>query len=57
LAKQGINYGYRVVGLENQPEMLNSAAEHHRRAGPQIQQYLSFVEGDMRSWAADTPST
>ena len=55
LAKQGINYGYRVVGLENQPEMLKSAAEHQRRADPQIQHCLSFVEGDMRSWAADDP--
>ena len=53
LAEQGTNCGYRVVGLENQPEMLVSAAEHRRRAGPQIQQCLSFVEGDMRSWAAE----
>jgi trans-aconitate methyltransferase len=33
--------------------MLDSAAEHRRRAGPQIKQCLSFVEGDMRSWAAE----
>jgi ubiquinone/menaquinone biosynthesis C-methylase UbiE len=57
LAEQGTNYGYRVVGLENQPEMLDSAAEHRRRAGPQIQQCLSFVEGDMPSWAAEDNST
>lgn len=53
LARQGIDYGYRVVGLESQPEMLESAREHGRRAGSRVQQCLDLVEGDMRNWAAD----
>lgn len=53
LAEQGIGCGYRVVGLENQPAMLAGAVERRRSASSPVHEYLSFVEGDMRSWQAD----
>jgi SAM-dependent methyltransferase len=53
LAEQGIACGYRVVGLENEAAMLGGAVERRRSASPQVQECLTFVEEDMRSWQAD----
>jgi SAM-dependent methyltransferase len=53
LAEQGIDRGYRVVGLENEPEMLRSAEQRRLSASPPVKERLTLVEGDMRSWQAE----
>jgi SAM-dependent methyltransferase len=46
--------GFDVVGLDNQPEMLQKAEERRLQAPPEIRQRVQFVEGDMRTWSAAT---
>src|SRR6202795_690980 len=44
--------GFDVVGLDNQPEMLQKAQERRLLASAEIRQRLQFIAGDMRSWSA-----
>jgi SAM-dependent methyltransferase len=44
--------GFDVVGLDNQPEMLQKAEERRRHAPSEIRQRLQFIAGDMRTWSA-----
>jgi SAM-dependent methyltransferase len=44
--------GFDVVGLDNQPEMLQKAEERRLRTSSEIRQRLQFIEGDMRTWSA-----
>src|ERR1700722_8638037 len=46
--------GFDVVGLDNQPEMLQKAEERRLQTSPEIRQRLQFIEGDMRTWSAST---
>jgi SAM-dependent methyltransferase len=46
--------GFDVVGLDNQPEMLQKAEERRLQTSPEIRQRLQFIEGDMRTWSAGT---
>jgi SAM-dependent methyltransferase len=44
--------GFEVIGLDNQPEMLQKAEERRRQARNEIRERLQFFEGDMRTWTA-----
>jgi SAM-dependent methyltransferase len=44
--------GFEVVGVDNQPEMLQKAEERRRQAPTEIRQRLQFIAGDMRTWSA-----
>jgi SAM-dependent methyltransferase len=44
--------GFELVGLDNQPEMLQKAEERRLQAPSEIRQRLRFIEGDMRTWSA-----
>jgi SAM-dependent methyltransferase len=44
--------GFDVVGLDNQPEMLQKAEERRLLTSSEIRQRLHFIEGDMRKWSA-----
>jgi len=44
--------GFDVVGLDNQPEMLQKVEERRRQAPSEIRQRLQFIAGDMRTWSA-----
>jgi SAM-dependent methyltransferase len=44
--------GFDVVGLDNQPEMLQKAEERRLQTSPEIRQRLQFIAGDMRRWSA-----
>jgi SAM-dependent methyltransferase len=44
--------GFDVVGLDNQPKMLQKAEERRRQAPSEIRQRLQFMAGDMRTWSA-----
>jgi SAM-dependent methyltransferase len=46
--------GFDVVGLDNQPEMLQKAEERRRQAPSEIRQRLQFIAGDMRTWSSDS---
>jgi SAM-dependent methyltransferase len=46
--------GFDVVGLDNQPEMLRKAEERRLQSSSEIRQRLVFIEGDMRTWAAQS---
>src|ERR1700677_3975576 len=39
--------GFEVIGLDNQPEMLQKAEERRRQARNEIRERLQFFEGDM----------
>jgi SAM-dependent methyltransferase len=55
LAAAGARHGFDVVGLELVPEMLRAAESRQRDADGPVQERLSLVEGDMRSWRSDEP--
>src|SRR5580698_30955 len=44
--------GFDVIGLDNQPEMLQKAEERRLQAPSEIRERLHFVEGDMRTWSS-----
>jgi SAM-dependent methyltransferase len=44
--------GFDLVGLDNQPEMLQKAEERRLQAPSEIRQRIQFIEGDMRTWSA-----
>jgi len=44
--------GFDVVGLDNQPEMLQKAEERRQKAPSEIRQRLQCIAGDMQSWSA-----
>jgi SAM-dependent methyltransferase len=46
--------GFDVVGLDNQPEMLHKAEERRLQSSSEIRKRLVFIEGDMRTWAAQS---
>jgi SAM-dependent methyltransferase len=46
--------GFDVVGLDNQPEMLQKAEERRLQTSSEIRQRLQFIQGDMRTWSAGT---
>jgi SAM-dependent methyltransferase len=46
--------GFEVVGVDNQLEMLQKAEERRLQAPSEIRERLRFLEGDMRTWAADS---
>lgn len=54
LANEGAKSGFEVVGLDSEPEMLKKAEEQRNHAAPEALKRLTFVQGDMRTWAADT---
>ena len=54
LAQLGVEMGFNVTGLDNEPEMLEAAVERKRAAPPEVQEKLSFVAGDLRKWRADS---
>jgi 2-polyprenyl-3-methyl-5-hydroxy-6-metoxy-1,4-benzoquinol methylase len=43
--------GFDLVGLDNQPEMLQKAEERRLQAPSEIRQRIQFIEGDMRTWS------
>jgi SAM-dependent methyltransferase len=53
LAKAGAQSGFETVGLDNQPEMLNKAEEHRALGSADVRSHLTFINHDMRTWAAD----
>lgn len=53
LAAIGAELGFAITGLDNQPEMLEKALERAAQAPAKVRERLSFVEGDMRNWAAE----
>lgn len=55
LAEAGVTHGFSVVGMELVPEMLRAAERCCASAGREIQERVSFVQGDMRTWRADSP--
>jgi SAM-dependent methyltransferase len=55
LAEAGAKAGFSVVGLELVPEMLQAAREQADGAPPGVRDALTFAEGDMRIWRAETP--
>ena len=44
--------GFEVIGLDNQPEMLQKAEERRRQAPSEIRERLQFFDGDMRTWSS-----
>ena len=44
--------GFEVIGLDNQPEMLERAEERRLQAASEIRDRLHFIEGDMRTWSS-----
>jgi SAM-dependent methyltransferase len=46
--------GFEVVGLDNQPEMLQKAEERRLRTSSETRKRLQFIEGDMRTWSAQS---
>lgn len=55
LAEAGASQRFDVAGLELVPEMLQAARQKREEAAPAVQERLSLVEGDMRSWRAEQP--
>ena len=53
LAQEGARLGCDVIGLDNQPEMLESAEQHRTAMSPEIRERLRFIAGDMRTFAAE----
>lgn len=46
---------FKVVGLDNQPQMLKKARQRLERASAKIRTQLKLVNGDMRKWRAELP--
>jgi 2-polyprenyl-3-methyl-5-hydroxy-6-metoxy-1,4-benzoquinol methylase len=44
--------GFDVVGLDNQPEMLQKADARRLRSSSETRRRLQFIEGDVRTWSA-----
>ena len=53
LAADGARSGYDVIGLDSQPEMLESAEQHRTGVSPEIRERLHFIAGDMRTFRAE----
>ena len=53
LAAAGVELGFDVVGLDNQPDMLEKAKERARKTPSNVRERLTLIEGDMRKWSAD----
>src|SRR5579862_5739175 len=54
LAEQGAREGFEVVGLDSQPQMLESARKRLAEAALEIRRCAQFIEGDMRTYSADS---
>jgi SAM-dependent methyltransferase len=52
LARLGNELGFSVIGLDNQPEMLERARQRRMRCRAEVRGCMDFVQGDMRSWKA-----
>ena len=55
LAEQGVRSGFKVVGLDNEPEMLAKAREKRDALSSQARGRVEFFEADMRSWSGAEP--
>jgi SAM-dependent methyltransferase len=44
--------GFDVIGLDNQPEMLQKAEERRLQAASEIRDRVHFIKGDMRTWSS-----
>jgi hypothetical protein len=44
--------GFDVVGLDNQPEMLQKADARRLRSSAETRRRLQFIEADLRTWSA-----
>jgi trans-aconitate methyltransferase len=53
LATDAARSGCDVIGLDSQPEMLESAEQHRAGMSPQIRDRLRFIAGDMRTFVAE----
>jgi len=53
LAEQGARDGFEVIGLDSQPQMLESARKRLAEAVLEVRQRIQFIEGDMRTYTAD----
>jgi SAM-dependent methyltransferase len=53
LANEGARSGFDVIGLDNQPEMLESAKQHLADVSAEIRERLTLVAGDMRTFNAE----
>jgi SAM-dependent methyltransferase len=54
LARAGDELGFDVIGLDAEPEMLNRARECLSETRLQNRKGLEFIQGDMRTWKAET---
>jgi SAM-dependent methyltransferase len=54
LANEGVKSGFDVIGLDTASEMLKKAEEQRDDASPELKKRLTFVKGDMRTWADDS---
>jgi len=53
LAELGSELGYDVTGVDIEPEMMDKAIERRCSSSAEVQERLTFVIGDMRTWQAD----
>jgi len=54
LAELGARLGFEVVGLDNQDEMLQRAADRQVHAPPEVRARLELIKADMRTWQAES---
>ena len=53
LAEEGARSGFEVIGLDNQPQMLERAKQSLANAQPEVRRCVQFFEGDMRTFSAE----
>ncbi|HVB59145.1 MAG TPA: class I SAM-dependent methyltransferase [Candidatus Acidoferrales bacterium] len=54
LAEQGARLGFEVIGLDNQAEMLERAADRQLQARLEVRERLHLIRADMRAWRAES---
>jgi SAM-dependent methyltransferase len=53
LAEHGARDGFEIIGVDSQPQMLESARKTLAKAAHELRQCAQFIEGDMRTFDAD----
>ena len=53
LAEEGARSGFEMIGLDNQPQMLERAMQSLATAPLEVRQCVQFFEGDMRTFSAE----
>jgi len=53
IAEEGARSGCEVIGLDNEPQMLERAQQSLVDAAPEVRRYLRFIHGDMRTFSAE----